>query len=50
LDYALHVNGSRNAAASGLSGFDLAFVPEPTTGLLLLMGISGMAGARPRRR
>ena len=50
LDYALHVNGSRNAAGSGLSGFDLAFVPEPTTGLLLLMGIAGLAGARPRRR
>jgi hypothetical protein len=49
LDYLVKVTGSVNAAGPGLSGFDFAIVPEPGTGLLLAMGVVGLAAVRARR-
>ena len=49
LDYLLYVYGSHNAEGPGLSGFNFTMVPEPGTGLLLLMGVLGFAVERRRR-
>lgn len=43
LDYLLRINGSHNAAGSGLSGVDLVLAPEPSTALLLALGVTGLA-------
>lgn len=40
----IHVSGD-----SGNSGFRLASIPEPATGMLLLAGVCGLAGWRRRR-
>jgi hypothetical protein len=42
LDFSLLVTASHNASAPGTASFDLALSPEPSTGLLVMVGMLGL--------